>query len=139
MYIAVAFELSVLLVSVLMIVFLTYKGYTDQDAWLAWIGATLGVVSNVLFFFGYIGEHGIAPDVAGNARQVATFVIVVATLTAATGGIVWWLRKRPQTAQAASRTNYVSSGASYAYGSYTPADIKAARQRATQTRKAVRA
>ena len=142
MYIAVAFELSVLLVSVLMIVFLTYKGYTDQDAWLAWIGATLGVVSNVLFFFGYIGEHGIAPDVAGNARQVATFVIVVATLVAATSGIVWWLRKRPQTAQTAqtaSHTNYVSSGASYAYGSYTPADIKAARAKATQARKQVRA
>ena len=135
----VAFALFFITVGGVTVGYLAYKGYADQDALLGWIGATMCVLGGFLTMFGYIGEHGIAPDMPGSARQIATFISVLATLGALTGGVVWWLHKRPQTAQTASRTNYVSSGASYAYGSYTPADIKAARAKATQARKEVRA
>ena len=135
----IAFELFVLALSVSMLAFLTYKGYANKDAALAWIGSTLGVISSVLFFVGYFGEHGF-PSVM---VDVLVFVAVIGGCAALTGGIVYAMRRRgtdtPETAEAPTQNNYVPNATTHVYGSYTKADIDAARQRAQQLRREVRA
>jgi hypothetical protein len=115
-------------------------GYTERMDLIGWTGATLCVVGGLMTIVGYAFEAGIGvPN--GNARQVATFVSVVAGIISFTVAAIWQMRRRPHFDQTPiqPRTNYVDSDATYAYGTYTPADVRAARQRASNIRKGVRA
>jgi protein-S-isoprenylcysteine O-methyltransferase Ste14 len=128
----VAFGLFILFVGGATMAWLVYKGYSDKDAAMGWIGAILCIISSLMIFVGYTGEHSITPTMPSDARQTATFIIIVAMLCAVAGVVVWRMRKRPQTAPGAA------GGTVHAYGSYTPADIHAARVMAQRARQGVR-
>lgn len=137
----IAFALLILSVGAIVLFVLVRGGRTAGFDLVGWGGAVLCVVGGVLIFFGYIGEHGIGVP-GENARQVATFVSVLATLTAFTGGVVWWLRNRPQTQKPDTepvQRNYVPSATAHAYGTYDAATVRAARQQAAQIRRGVKA
>lgn len=138
----VAFELFVLAVGIATFYYLVRNGYANADALMAWVGATLAVVSPVLFFIGYIGEHGIGID-GDNARQVATFVVIIVALVAGVVGVLQ-LAKRQRNAPAfddrtqTRPSNYVNA-TTMAYGTYTRADVQAERAKAQRIRKGVKA
>lgn len=116
-------------------------GYTETIDIVGWVGATLCTIGGLMAAAGYIAEYGIGVS-GDNARQVATFVSVLATLTAFTGGVVWWLRNRPQTQKPDTepvQRNYVPSATAHAYGTYDAATVRAARQQAAQIRRGVKA
>lgn len=136
----VAFELFVLAVGIATFYYLVRNGYATRDALLAWVGASLAVVSATLFFVGYIGEHGIGIS-GDNARQVATFLVIIGLIAASIVGALQ-LAKRQRNApafddrtQEAPQRNYVPRQATMAYGTYTAADVQAARRDAQRIRK----
>lgn len=77
----------------------------------------------------------------GVLADAAIFVATLGGCAALTGGILWYIRNRPQTQhtfddRTQPTSNYVKA-TPLAYGSYTAADVQAARAQAQRIRKGV--
>ena len=121
---------------------LVRNGFTDPVDVIGWGGASLCAVGGLMASSGYIAEHGIGID-GNNARQVATFIVIIGLIAASVVGALQ-LAKRQRPAPAFDdRTqepprNYVPRQATMAYGTYTAADVQAARRDAQRIRKGVK-
>lgn len=118
-------------------------GYTETIDVVGWVGATLCTIGGLMTAAGYIAEHGIGIS-GDNARQVATFIVIVVALAAGIVGALQLARRQRvaefDTEPVASRSNYVPRQAQvHAYGTYTRADVQAERRKAQQIRKGAHA
>ena len=114
---------------------LVRNGYTEKGDIAGWIGATLCTIGGLLTLTGVIAE-------AGQLVSAATTLLVMATLAAIGGGVLWWMRNRPApTFDYRTQTqpsNYVNA-TTMAYGTYTRADVQAERAKAQRIRRGAKA
>ena len=112
---------------------LVRNGYTERGDITGWIGATFCTIGGLLTLTGVIAE-------TGQLASAATTLLVLVTLAALIGGVLWWMRNRPapafddRTQTKPKPTQYV-----HAYGTYDASTVQAARQQAAQIRRGVKA
>ena len=136
------FALMLIAAGVATFYILVRNGYTDPVDVIGWVGASLCAVGGLMAAAGYIGEHGIGID-GDNARQVATFAVVVVALAAGVVGVLQLAKRQREQPTFDDRTqtrpsNYVNA-TTMAYGTYTRADVQAERAKAQRIRKGVKA
>lgn len=123
---------------------LVRNGFTDPVDVIGWVGASLCAVGGLIAAAGYIAEHGIGVD-GDNARQVATFIVIVGLIAASVVGALQLAKRQRNAPIFDDRTqepqrNYVPRQAqTMAYGTYTRADVQAERAKAQRIRKGVKA